>query len=92
MNVLRIWILRLVSVVAGIYGAYFLYESHEDFAWRQAALSEAIHNGSTYWEVNAESETKESHGREAMHDGIALISVALLMSGLASLLRNKRLA
>jgi hypothetical protein len=88
MNAVRVWILRLASIAAVLWGGSLLYTSYEDFAWRGLALAESHYNVSQFAEISDEAAKKEADGRAAMNAGLALVVAALLMDGLAALLKQ----
>jgi hypothetical protein len=92
MNATRVWILRLAAVASLLIGAYLLYDAYQDFSWTRQATAEA---GQSIYEPGprqdrflSESAEKERNGAASEHAGFLLVAAALIMDGLASVVRK----
>lgn len=92
MNTVRVWILRIASVVALAIGGYLLYDSYQDLTWTRRAIDEAgdraYRPGPTQDRILEQSTQKTSSGTASENAGLLLIAAALIMDGLASVIRK----
>jgi hypothetical protein len=92
MNAVRIWVLRIASIIALGIGAYLLYDSYQDLTWTRQAIEEAgagaYRSGPTQDYILSQSTDKNRSGAASEHFGFLLIAAALIMDGIASVIKK----